>query len=475
MKNIRFSPARVSFFALALSCSAGWLRADITYIGRAVFPGGPNAPIADFSGLPHTTLEDDKTFQDRFDGFGSGLAYTGFNNRFLLLNDRGPNKNTNTHDSTVDNTTSYLDRFQVADITLSGSGDSYNVNVNPVWTSLLRNGSGQNYIGISSAFTSAVDPTQNLRLDPEGIAVSPDGTVYISDEYGPVIYHFDQSGQRIGSLPVPAKFLIAAPKKTVAAEISGNTSGRVGNKGMEGLAITPNGQMMVGAMQSPLLQDAPVSGTNSTGTNIRFLKYDLTNPSATPKEYVYQLDNNADLVSEITPINNHQFLVDERDAVGGTSGGVKKLYLVDLNQANATDVSGIANLATTGDTSGVTALSKIQFADIGALLRAAPGALDGGKLPDKFEGYAFGPDLADGRHTLLVTNDNDYADPNSATTYNGYVFAFAVSNDYLASIGVTDFQLRSLNPGVTFVPEPATLSLISVGMLGLLRRHSRRV
>ena len=446
--------------------------ADVTYIGRAVVPGGPNAAIADFSGLPHTLLEDGKTYQDRFDGFGSGLAFTGYANRFVMLNDRGPNKNPNLVDSTVDNTTSYLNRFQIVDITLSGSGNNYSVNLKPQDTSMLKNEAGQNYIGLSSQFTSN-DATQNRRLDPEGVAVAPDGTVYISDEYGPTIYHFTQTGHLLGNVAAPAKFLASNVSKTVAAEIAGNTSGRVGNKGMEGLTISPDGKTMIGAMQSPLLQDAPVSGVNSTGTNIRFLKYDLTNPLSTPKELVYQLDNANNLVSEITPLNDHQFLVDERDAVGGTTGGVKKLYMIDLNQTNApTNVAGIGSLSTTGNTPGVTALAKTQFADIASLLRASPTALDGGKLPDKFEGYSFGPDLPDGRHTLLVTNDNDYADPTLATSYNNYVFAFAVDSAFLQSIGVTDFRTVSLGNG-TFVPEPTSLTMVGLGGLLLTRRAGR--
>ena len=32
----------------------------------------------------------------------------------------------------------------------------------------------------------------------------------------------------------------------------------------------------------------------------------------------------------------------------------------------------------------------------------------GADFPEKIEGLAFGPDLPDGRHLLLVTNDNDF-------------------------------------------------------------------
>jgi hypothetical protein len=39
-----------------------------------------------------------------------------------------------------------------------------------------------------------------------------------------------------------------------------NTSGRVDNKGMEGLAITPDGTTLVGIVQAPTLQDTKKSG-----------------------------------------------------------------------------------------------------------------------------------------------------------------------------------------------------------------------
>ena len=47
--------------------------------------------------------------------------------------------------------------------------------------------------------------------------------------------------------------------------------------------------------------------------------------------------------------------------------------------------------------------------------------------PDNIEGYAFGPDLPDGRRLLLVTNDNDYLNPATLSGgYPNYIMAFAV-------------------------------------------------
>ena len=70
----------------------------------------------------------------------------------------------------------------------------------------------------------------------------PDGTFWVSDEYGPYITHFDATGKQIarlspldGSLPVELQ-------------------NRVINRGMEGLTITPDGNTLVGIMQSALQQ-----------------------------------------------------------------------------------------------------------------------------------------------------------------------------------------------------------------------------
>src|SRR5882724_4124440 len=93
------------------------------------------------------------------------------------------------------------------------------------------------------------DPTQlstnptNARLDPEGIRVSRDGeSVFISDEYGPYVYQFDRvTGRRLKTFTLPNTFAVTHLSSVGAEEMSGNTSGRVANRGMEGLAITPDG------------------------------------------------------------------------------------------------------------------------------------------------------------------------------------------------------------------------------------------
>jgi hypothetical protein len=193
------------------------------------------------------------------------------------------------------------------------------------------------FTGRSDNFDPATLSTDgdDARLDPESVRVSRDGRhVYISDEYGPHVYEFDRlTGLRVRTFALPAELAVPVQSPEGAVEISGNTVGRVANKGMEGLALTPDGRTLVGAMQSPLIQDG--------GTSAQFIRlvaidvrtgatrqhaYGLTN-TGTPSKPKYPT------VSEILAINDHEFLVDERDGKGLGDDSVaafKQVFHIDL-------------------------------------------------------------------------------------------------------------------------------------------------
>jgi hypothetical protein len=411
---------------------------------------------------------------NRLGGMGSGLAYAG-GTTFLALPDRGPNASP--YNSLVDDTASYIDRFQTLNLSLAPTPDPITglpFTLTPMLTktTLLSsrtaltygNGVGLGFqvdgvtpLGSGAPILNAIDHTfyftgrsdnfdatkpstnsNNARLDPEGIRVSNDGrSVFVSDEYGPYIHEFDrETGRRIRSLALPANLAVSNLSAQGAVEIAGNTVGRVANKGMEGLAITPDGKMLVGAMQANLEQDKKKS--------LRLVTVDLK--SGITHEYAYKLTDGSG-VSEIIAVNNHQFLVDERDGSGlgdtplltdtASAAGVKKLFLIDL--AGAADVSAIAG--PNADLSPY-AVGKTLFLDIVAKLTAA--GINAHLIPSKIEGLAFGPDVEIGgelKHTLYIANDNDFlptvADPFKLPTDTTrgkipnpnqiYVFAFSDS------------------------------------------------
>jgi len=368
-------------------------------------------------------------------GLGSGIAYAGCNT-LLAVPDRGPNAVA--YNPAVSDTASYINRIQTIAFALtpSASGSALPFDLSPtlVATTLLHSaqklayGDGalaavangapalnagnhtQYFSGRSDNFAPGRLSTYALdgRFDPESIRVSNDGSnVFISDEYGPYIYRFNRkTGLRTLVVPVPDSFAVSHLDAVGDNEISGNSAGRVANKGMEGLAISPDGSVLYGAMQSPLLQDG---GTNAAYT--RILKIDLVTGASA--QYAYALTNigtaskpKYPTISDIVAINDHEFLVDERDGKGlgdGSTAAYKKIFRIDLN--GAADVS----LLTGASALAPAAVGKSLFLDIVAVLNAH--GFGSNDIPAKLEGVTFGPDIElDGasKHTLIVANDNDF-------------------------------------------------------------------
>lgn len=146
-----------------------------------------------------------------------------------------------------------MDRFYFLHLTLDLAKTFPSIDATLLDTRLLKNELNQNFVGSATAF----DTTSSLhtsRLDPEGVRVSAYGTFFISDEYGPYVLEFDRQGNLVRRIAVPSKFGIANPSGDPIAEITGNSSGRLANRGLEGLAITPNGGTLIGNMQNALFR-----------------------------------------------------------------------------------------------------------------------------------------------------------------------------------------------------------------------------
>jgi hypothetical protein len=426
--------------------SATDVQAQVKLIAKGTLTESSAGLYADLSGLDYN-LENGAP-ANLLGGMGSGIAW-GFGDAFLALPDRGPNAVS--FDSLVDDTVSYVPRFHTIKMNLQPSSGALPFTLTPTLeaTTLLYSASPLVYgtgngLGVGpgapqvntpsknyfSGRSDNFDPTQNSgffkngRLDAEGIRVSSDGKrIYISDEYGPYVYEFDRkSGQRIRAFKLPEHLFVSTLSAQGAVEIANNTSGRVANKGMEGLAITPNGNTLVGIMQNALIQDAAEGGS---ATNLlRIVTVDVSTGKTT-HEYAYLLTTGSG-VSEITALNDHEFLVDERDGKGlgdGSKAKVKQIFKIDL--AGAADVQDMD-----GTTAAANAVTKTLFLDVVQVLTANGFTAD--QIPAKLEGLALGPDLDNnGRpiHTLWLANDNDFLqDLNGPSTNPNQFFVFGFTD-----------------------------------------------
>src|SRR5262249_12974750 len=151
------------------------------------------------------------------------------------------------------------------------------------------------------------------------------------------------SGKRVRSIRLPNKFLIDLPSDDPNVELSSNAFGRQSNRGMEGLAISPDGSKLYGMMQNALIQDGALdSNLKRVGLNNRIVEIDLE--TGATREFVYVIDNKSYGVNEILAINDHEFLAIERDGNAGAAAAFKRIYKFEI--AGATDVRNVKQLPT---------------------------------------------------------------------------------------------------------------------------------
>ena len=323
MKTIRL----ISLFTAALALAPSLGQAQPTLIAMGSLTESRAGQNADLSGLTYSL--ENQAPANLLGGLGSGIAYDS-GKKFLLLPDRGPNAQT--FDPAIDNTVSYVNRFHTVQMELDANPAGplpFSLTARLQNTTLLWSGDPLVYgtgagLGVGSGvppindahhhfFTGRsdnFDPARNsgnpnnARFDTEGIRESADRqSVFISDEYGPYVYQFERStGARLRSYTLPNKFYVPNQHPVGNDEITGNTIGRTANKGMEGLAITPDGNTLVGIMQNALIQDAAQGG--AAVNLLRVVTIDVA--SGVTHEYAYLLTAGSG-VSEILAINNHEF------------------------------------------------------------------------------------------------------------------------------------------------------------------------
>jgi hypothetical protein len=368
---------------------------EVQLLGKTSISG----TASDLSSMKN--LLEDKSPNNRLGGFGSAIAYTGQGNKYLLLPDRGPGDGAN----------SYSCRFHLAEITVSTPGK---IDFKLLKTTLLKTPEGNLLTGLSKDFGPS-----GSRFDPEGVRVLKNGSILISDEYGPSVWLFDSTGKLKHKFLIPEKFLIQNKSDHAEKEFPPfNKKGRLTNKGFEGIAISSDQKKWLASLQGSLIQDRNPTDQNlkTNGDNLRFLETSIDGKHL--REIVYKMESAKNGVNEILAIGEEDYLVLERDGDAGESAGFKKIFRISTK--NATDVSKILELPAPKLPEGIVPVTKTLFLD---LLDPKFG-LKGKDFPAKIEGLTFGPDLPDGRKLLIITTDNDFK-PDEPT----WIYAFAVKTD----------------------------------------------
>lgn len=380
--------------------------------------GGMKRPESISDSVTDPSAVSDETFAANIFGGISAADWSGNGDEYWFLSDRGP----------LDGAVDWPCRLHKVRLEISGLDESRTgtesqtetkISAEIVETVFLEDAYGHRFTGLASAYTPSKE--HPVRLDPEGLRVSPNGTFYISDEYGPRLMEFSRTGRFIRELEVPAHYQIACPGTTWRDEIPNNETGRQANRGMEGLAISEDGKRLFGIMQSPLLQDCqrPSKHEKVQGLNCRLPVFLAS--GKLEAEYIYQLDDARFKLNEILECGPQQLLTIERDGNPGVSANCKNLMLVSLK--SATNISGRCDKGLAG-----AAMQDLQPVTKRVLLDLLDPKwnLAGEHMPEKIESLTFGPDLPDGRRLLIVVSDNDFE-----VEHPTCIYAFAIPRDIL--------------------------------------------
>ena len=167
-------------------------------------------------------------------------------------------------------------------------------------------------------------------LDGEGLVALKDGSFWISDEYGPHIVNFDKNGVEVGRINA------FAHDDRARINLPAEFANRRPNRGMEGLAITPDETTLVGIMQSTLYNpDKKVKNLNVA----RIVTVNLK--SGEIGQYLYKQEKPQNSNSGIAALSATEFVVIERDGafLRDKPEAMKHIYRIDL--ADATNLESL--------------------------------------------------------------------------------------------------------------------------------------
>jgi hypothetical protein len=158
-------------------------------------------------------------------------------------------------------------------------------------------------------------------LDPESLQRDHRGDLWMGEEFGPWIVHFDRTGKL---LEAPYAIDVKSPNNPF---LGGQPATQPNSRGFEGMAISPNAKYLYAA-----LEGAKVADPDQTR---RFVyEFSVLDKTFTGRTWQYKTENAAYMISDMTMLDAHRIVLMERDAGRGLAATFRSVYLVDLRNVD---------------------------------------------------------------------------------------------------------------------------------------------
>jgi hypothetical protein len=257
------------------------------------------------------------------------------------------------------------------------------------------------FLGVTTLLAPDGNPYAPLSLDPEGLTLTKSQELIVTSEgiaangISPWVRRYALDGAFLGDLPVPDAYQPTSP-----------THGVRQNLAFEAAAVAPDGRHLFVGMEGALAQDGPAASLNG-GSPARILRYNLASGKL-DRQNVYFTDPIAEPpvpptafavngLVELLPFNDEFMLSMERSFSVGAPGTGNTIKLYSLAFPGADNVDGLDSLS--GLLGSIRPVEKRLLLDLRTL----------GIPLDNIEGMTIGPDLPDGRHSLVLVSDNNFA------------------------------------------------------------------
>lgn len=228
-------------------------------------------------------------------------------------------------------------------------------------------------------------------FDIESFVVAADGTLWLGDEFGPYLLHFDAAGRLLDApFPTPntgEPGLVQSPQNPALLANNPQPGNQAqanlpSSRGFEGLAISPDGLTLY-----PLLEGT-VAGDPAGA--LRIYQFEVqAQQFVTDTVRLYQLEAPDHAIGDITVLNEAEFLVIERDNNAGEAAQFKKIYQINLDKrdnagfVSKAEVVDLLNIADPNNLAGFGETFRFPFVTVEGVL-----VLDAG--------------------TIIILNDNNY-------------------------------------------------------------------
>lgn len=254
----------------------------------------------------------------------SAVIKTGQENRFYFLSDNGFGKKDNSADVLL---SLYEVDIQFADASNKNRKVSVvrHVNFNDVNHHLgfSIQADNEHYYGLESN-PKTDDLIRKNRLltgadiDPESIAIDKNQHIWVGDEFGPFLIELD-SNATVLNKAIPLTNVLSPDSPNLAKNQPNINS----SAGFEAMNINASKNKLYAILENA------VNGDDEK--QLRVYEFDIIKKQYADGYYIYKLEVDGTNVTDMVAINDHQFLVLERNtATTAQENALKKVFMIDL-------------------------------------------------------------------------------------------------------------------------------------------------